>query len=80
MAIERISETEPLAPESTNETVDLPSSILAGQTVAPGDVVRLEVVSVDDSTGMVTAKYATAPAPEAGSDSMASEFDEPQPV
>lgn len=77
MAIERA--TEPLPPESTNETVDLPASILAGQTVAPGDVVRLEVVSVDDETGMVTAKYATATPTAKGSDSMAEEFDEPQP-
>lgn len=47
------------------ETVDIPTSMLGGKTVSPGDVVRLEVVSVNEDSGTVTAKYATPKAPEA---------------
>lgn len=41
------------------ESASLPLTILAGQTVKPGDVVRLEVVSVSDEDGTFEAKYAT---------------------
>lgn len=63
--------------ETTEETVSIPVSLLAGKSVAPGDVVRLEVVSLDDEGGNVVVKYATeAPAPETvGAESMAAEFD-----
>lgn len=60
MAIERQTDFEPsddsMAEES--ETVEIPISMLAGQTVAPGDVVRLEVVSSNDDSGTITVKYA----------------------
>lgn len=65
MAIERKEmgeETEEVS-EVSESTVDIPVSILAGQTVAPGDVIKLEVVSSDDGSGTVTVKYA-APEPE----------------
>lgn len=43
----------------SEETVDIPEGMLEGQTVEPGDVVRLEVVSVNSDSGTVTAKYAS---------------------
>lgn len=46
------------APEGGTATI--PTSLLAGQAVNPGDVVRLEVVSTDPKSGMVTVKYATS--------------------
>lgn len=88
MAIERASEemmsdeTPEVAPEESPEevTASLPASILAGQSVSPGDVVRLEVVSADDKDGTITVKYAAEPAKEEppakrGMESMAAEFD-----
>ncbi len=58
------------------QTVSLPMSILAGKSVEPGDVVRLEVVSKDDEEGNITVKYAETPAPEKqGVSGMAAEFD-----
>lgn len=65
-------------PTSEEVTASLPVSILAGKTVAPGDVVRLEVVSLDDEGGNVVVRYAAeAPAPEKaeGISGMAAEFD-----
>lgn len=47
------------ANDSDSETVDIPVSMLMGQTVSPGDVIRLEVVTVNEDSGTVTAKYAT---------------------
>ncbi len=46
--------------EATEETasVQIPKSIIGDQEVKPGDVVRLEVVSVDDDNGMLNVKYA----------------------
>ena len=88
MAIEKQMEMEPDATaaeepaeeqaESSSETVSLPMSILGGQEVKPGDVVRLEVVSADGDN--VTVKYASeAPAPVAeekkGMEGMAAAFD-----
>lgn len=72
-----------MAPEAMEETAEevtasLPVSILAGKTVAPGDVVRLEVVSLDDEGGNVVVRYATeAPAPggKRGMEGLAAEFD-----
>lgn len=80
MAIEKTmmppgAESEAAATEEV--TASLPVSILAGKSVSRGDVLRLEVVSLDEEGGAVTVKYATeAPAPEAvGAESMAAEFD-----
>ena len=66
--------------EATEETVSLPASLLAGKSVTPGDVVRLEVVSVDDDGASVTVKYAAEPVAEepaesVGLEGMAAEFD-----
>lgn len=69
---------EEASPAASDEvTASIPVSLLAGKTVAPGDVVRLEVVSMDDEGGNVVVKYAAeAPAPEAqGAEGMAAEFD-----
>ena len=86
MPIERqaiMSEDMPMeepTEEVAEETVSLPMTILGGKSVAAGDVVRLEVVSVDEDGGNVTVKYATeseAPAAEEpmGVEGMAAEFD-----
>jgi hypothetical protein len=90
MPIERYSEmpdaenpAEEQAPGEESEapmeeqTASIPLSLLGGQSVSPGDVVRLEVTGVDEDSGEVSVKYATAPAKPAkqGLDSMAAEFD-----
>jgi len=92
MAIEKYSEmpdaenpAEEQAPGEESEapmedqTVSIPMSILGGQSVKPGDVVRLEVTGVDEDSGDVTVKYASEkPAPEPakrGMEGMAAEFD-----
>lgn len=60
MAIEYDDSRDRAVPEEVSEeTVDIPVSMLAGQTASPGDVVRLEIVSVNDDSGTVTVKYAT---------------------
>lgn len=71
MAIERAEE----APEMEQETVELPMSIVKGQSVNEGDVIRLKVISVGDDT--ITVAYATEPKSK-GSDMMAKKFDEPE--
>ena len=61
--------------EESSET--LPASLLAGKAVKPGDVVRIEVVSVDDEGGTWEGKYASSPKPlksESTMDEMASRF------
>lgn len=57
-----------------SETVDIPTTILAGQTVAPGDVIQLEVVSSDEGSGIVTVKYAQPEEPPEGISAAAAEF------
>lgn len=48
------------APEAeVEETTMVPASMLAGQSVKPGDVVRFEVVDVGGE-GMISMKYAKA--------------------
>jgi len=68
------------APEegATGETASIPASIVGGQEVSPGDVIRLEVVSTDGET--ITVKYAQPEAteeaaPKKGVEGMAAEFD-----
>jgi len=93
MAIERYSEmpdseppmeeqeqSEPMEAAADEATASLPMSLLAGKSVAPGDVVRLEVVSTDDENGNVVVKYASEPAVAApeekrGVSGMAAAFD-----
>lgn len=50
--------------ESQDETVEIPASILGGQKIKPGDVVRLEVVGEPDESGMVKVKYAVPESPD----------------
>jgi len=56
-------DTAPEMPEaetaSGGDSTTIPISILGGQKVSPGDVIRLEVIGADDDTGTVTVKYAT---------------------
>lgn len=67
MPIKRAATATDLPPEASDaEVVDestatLDVAVLGGQTVAPGDRVELEVVSVDDENGTLTVKY---PKPE----------------
>lgn len=56
------------------ETVEIPVSMLAGQEVAPGDVVRLEVVSLNDDSGTISVKYST-PKQTSSIEDAASEFE-----
>lgn len=72
---EAYAEEAPVA--EAEATAQIPSTMLGGQAASPGDVVRLEVVSVDDESGLLTVKYAKAAAPEKklGVDAMAAEFD-----
>lgn len=86
MAIEKMmedsEEVESLeSPETVDETevetVDVPLTMLGGATVAPGDVIRLEVVSSNDDSGSVTLKYATPKkASDEGIGAMARKFEE----
>ena len=58
------------------ETTDIPDSLLEGQSVQPGDVIRLEVVSANPDSGTVTVKYATdTGSDEGGIDNAASKFE-----
>jgi len=94
MAIEKYSEmdqadaenpAEEQAPGEESEapmeeqTASIPLSLLGGQSVSPGDVVRLEVTGVDEDSGEVSVKYASEkPAAEPakrGMEGMAAEFD-----
>lgn len=60
---EELSETEGMSSEMEMEGEELPFSLLGGQEVEPGDVVRITVVSVDPESGSWRGKYATgAPA------------------
>lgn len=70
MAIERDGMVEEAEASETSETASLPLSVLGG-SVEPGDVVRLEVVSVEGETA--TVKYAAAPE-TGGIDEMSAEF------
>ena len=50
---------EAAEPVESAETATLSTEMLGGQKVAPGDVVRLEVVSISDEDGTVQVKYAS---------------------
>lgn len=64
--------------ESVSETASLPLSMLGGKAATAGDVVRLEVVDVDEDNGLLTVRYATETEdkPKAlGVDAMAAAFE-----
>lgn len=75
MAIEHAEMTEesPDTDTEQSETAELPLSIVGGQEVKEGDVVRLRVVAVGDDS--ITVQYASPPK-TGGSDEMAKEFDD----
>lgn len=88
MAIERYNDASGAVDESSAvgatekeaaETATVPMSILNGQEVAEGDVVRLRVVSVDEENQTVELAYASSPAKSRNAplDEMAGKFDEP---
>lgn len=61
------------APAPNSTTIDV--AILGGQSVAPGDVVRLKVVSVDEENGTVELAYDHPPKREDEIGEMAGKFD-----
>ena len=71
------SEGMEMEAEAVSETVQIPTTLLGGKTVSPGDVVRLEVVDVDEDGGFVNVKYSQPKAPpkKQGVEAMAAEFD-----
>ncbi len=75
MAIERqtYSHDTPMEaePEVDGETVEIPKSLLGGQEVGPGDVVRLEVVSDNTDSETLTVKYASEKEPSGIADAAA---------
>lgn len=79
MAIMRKGEAPPKTAMAAEESVTtvIPAAMLGGQEVAPGDVVQLEVVSVDSETGDVTARYAMPEETEevGGIDEMSAAFE-----
>lgn len=70
-------ETPTEVPEPTQETATLSLSILGGQQVSDGDVVRLKVLSVDSESGTFDVAYAH-PAKKGAINSMAAAFDAEQ--
>lgn len=63
--------------EVASETAQIPLSLLGGQALGVGDVVRLRVVSVDDEGGTATVEYDHPEEPKepANSEEMASELE-----
>jgi hypothetical protein len=64
MAIERAEESSEIEMNSPMEMdgEELPMSLTGGKDISPGDVVRIQVVSVDPENGTWRGKYAeTAP-------------------
>jgi hypothetical protein len=60
------------------QTVEIPISACEGMTPKPGQVLPFKVVSVDANNGVINAVYAAPQGAGGGSDSMASEFNDPQ--
>jgi hypothetical protein len=67
----------PEAEEPSDGAVQIPSSIVGDQPVNPGDVLRLEVVSVDSENGVINVKYSkpAATSKKLGTEALASAFD-----
>ena len=63
-------------PPAEGEATTIPLSVLGGQSVEPGDVVRLRVVSVDEDNGTVDVEYAHAGKGPDMMSMMANKFDE----
>lgn len=63
MAIERrveeLDESSDVSEDVSLEGSELPMELLGGMDVSPGDVVRIEVISVDPESGMWRGKYST---------------------
>lgn len=59
-------------------TASLPLSIIAGQTVSPGDVISLRVVSADGESIVVAYDHPQDETP-AGSEELAQEFEREEP-
>lgn len=74
--IEREAAETPV--EEAEETATISLSMLGGQKVAPGDVVRLKVISVDETNGTFDGAYAHDAKPKDGIGEMASKFDQPE--
>lgn len=67
--------------EEDTETASIPVSLLDGQPVKPGDVVRLKVISVDAENGSVNVAYDHAPQPKPmpkDTEAMADEMNQPE--
>lgn len=81
MAIERaeeLSETEEVS-EMELEGEELPLTLLGGQSVSPGDIVRIKVVAVpDDESGMWRGVYASDKPKTSSIDEMASVYKSPK--
>lgn len=77
MEMEEEMEASEMAHEGMEESATIPTSLLGGQAVSPGDVVRLEVVSLDEENGLVNVKYAKPKAEpkKLGVEALAAEFD-----
>lgn len=52
-----VAEVTEEAVETPGDTATISLAILGGQTVSPGDTIRLEVVESDSDSGTVTVKY-----------------------
>lgn len=50
---------EEVSEDMSLEGSELPMELLGGMEVSPGDVVRIQVVSVDPESGMWRGKYAS---------------------
>lgn len=77
MAVESQQVGMEAMPESGGEGEPLPMSLLAGNQVKPGDVVKLEVVSVDPEGQTWFGKYASEKPAGGAIARSASKFDEP---
>lgn len=69
------AEMEDSPAEESAETATIPTSLIGGQTVQPGDVIKLKVVSSDEDT--ITVEYAH-PAPKSPQNTadLAAQYDE----
>jgi hypothetical protein len=76
------ADNAPDASQDSAETAEIPSSIIGDQKVEAGDKIQLTVVSVNADSGMITVTYdhdsEGDTKPSEGSDSLASQFGQPQ--
>lgn len=69
-------EEEVAAPAPEGETAVISMEMLGGQKVAPGQTIRLEVVSASDEDGTVVVRYPQTKASKGGIAEAAAVFDE----